>query len=182
MELVVAVTGASGSSLAARLLEVAGELGVHAHLIVTGAAKQVAKLEGVELSAPVEYRVDDLAAPVASGSFLVDGMVVVPCSMNTLAKLAAGVEDNLVLRSAAAVLRNKRPLVLVPREAPLTEIQLENLLRVKRAGADVLFPVLTFYHEPATVSDLVDFVVGRVFDLLGVPNDLFRRWEGRGSS
>ncbi|MHA1733917.1 MAG: UbiX family flavin prenyltransferase [Promethearchaeota archaeon] len=174
--IVVGISGASGVTVACRLIEVLGTAGFETHVVVTRAAQRVARIEGVEPGGDHLHDVDDLSASVASGSFPTGGMVVVPCSMNTLGKLANGIEDNLLLRAAAVTLKEGRRLVVVPRETPVSEVHLKNMLALKRAGADVVLPVLTFYHEPVTVGDLVDFVVGRVLDLFGIGHSLYRRW------
>jgi 4-hydroxy-3-polyprenylbenzoate decarboxylase len=120
----------------------------------------------------------DMAASISSGSFPTSGMVVIPCSMGTLARIAAGVSTTLVERAADVTMKERRPLVLVPRETPLNEIHLENMLRLRRAGVDILPAAPGFYHQPRTIDDLVDFIVGRVLDRLGVEHQLFRRWTG----
>lgn len=119
---------------------------------------------------------EDWMAPIASGSNPADAMVVCPCSMGTLGAIAAGLADNLIERAADVMLKERRPLVLVPRETPLSVIHLENMLRVAKAGAVILPPAPGFYTRPATVADMVDFVVARVLDQLGVPHALVERW------
>ena len=123
-------------------------------------------------------RVGDIAAPVASGSFQAAGMAVAPCSMGTLARIATGASTNLIERAADVMIKERRKLVLVPREAPLSEIHLRNMLAVTRAGAEILPASPGFYHGPRTIDDLVDFVAGRILDRLGVENSLMRRWQG----
>jgi len=177
MRIVVGVTGASGAILAGRLLDILKEKHVETHLIVSEMGQKVADLEHVSLHANYEHPIKSFTAEIASGSFFTDGMVVIPCSMNTLAKLASGEEGNLLLRVAAVHLKEGRKLVVVPRETPLNEIQLRNLLKIKRAGAHVLLPVLTFYNEPRTIDDMIDFVLGKLLDLLGIENTLFKRWK-----
>lgn len=119
---------------------------------------------------------DDLFAGPASGSAAPDAMIVAPCSMGTLARIAAGISGNLVERSADVMLKERRPLLLVPRETPLSEIHLENMLKLARSGARIIPAMPAFYHRPETVSDMVDFVVGRVLDQAGIAHDLYRRW------
>ncbi|OLS12015.1 MAG: 3-octaprenyl-4-hydroxybenzoate carboxy-lyase [Promethearchaeota archaeon CR_4] len=179
MRIVVGVTGASGVILASKLLQILKEKQVETHLIVSDIAKKVADLEHVSFNADLEYAIRDFTANLASGSFFTSGMVVIPCSMNSLAKIASGVEDNLILRAAAIHLKEGRKLVIVPRETPLNEIQIRNLLKVKRAGAHILLPVLTFYHEPKTIDDMIGFVLGKLLDLLGIENTLYKRWSER---
>ena len=123
------------------------------------------------------YPIDNMTSRVASGSFHTDGMVVIPCSMKTLGGIANGYSDNLLLRAADVTIKERRPLVLVVRESPLSLIHLENMVRVTRAGAVVLPAMPAFYHRPKTVDALVDQVVGKVLDILGIDHQLFRRWD-----
>ena len=181
MRTVVGVTGASGAAYAHRLLETLdGEI----DLIVSRDAEEVIRLEldlGAKDLAKLATRVfpnDDLSAAPASGSYPFDAMVIVPCSGTTVAKLAAGIADNLITRAAAVALKERRPLILVPRETPLASIMLENLLTLSRAGATVLPAMPGFYHRPRSVQDLVDFVVGRILDHLGQKKNLVPRWKG----
>ncbi|MBS1263417.1 MAG: Flavin prenyltransferase UbiX [Methanonatronarchaeales archaeon] len=181
--LIVAITGASGIAYGARLLKVL-ENEVETHLVLTRAAEKVmgieTDLEPDDLAdlADQTHSPDDIAAPIASGSFPGDAMVVAPCSMKTLSAIAHGYADNLVTRAADVNLKENRPLVLVPREAPLNDVHLENMLTVSRGGATVLPASPGFYHGPETVEDLVDFVVGRVLDTLEMQHDLYERWKG----
>ncbi|CAG0978763.1 partial flavin prenyltransferase, partial [Anaerolineae bacterium] len=122
-------------------------------------------------------RHDDLMAGFASGSFLLKAMIICPCSMGTLARVATGTSGNLIERAADCMLKEKRPLVLVPRETPLNEIHLENMLRLSRMGAVILPAMPAFYTKPATVDEMVDFIAGKVLDILGVENSLYKRWK-----
>ncbi|HME19527.1 MAG TPA: UbiX family flavin prenyltransferase [Nitrososphaerales archaeon] len=182
MRLVVALSGASGAVYGVRALEVLRKLKVETHLVVTAAARGTVRLEtglpirSVEELATKTYAVDDLTSAVASGSFQTDGMVVIPCSMKTLSGIATGYSDNLLLRAADVTLKERRPLVLVVRETPLSLIHLENMVSVTRAGAIVLPAMPAFYNHPKTVEALVDQVVGKALDVLGVENSLFKRW------
>lgn len=178
MRLIVAVTGASGAVLAACLLEhLAGH---ETHLIVSDAARAVLRHElgREDLPATARYGEDEWSSPLASSSFLADGMVVVPCSMKTLAMVAHGLSSNLIGRAADNVLRTGRRLVLVPRETPLSLAAIENMRLAKMAGAIVLPPNMAFYFRPQTLDDMVDFVVGKILDALNLPHALYRRWEG----
>ena len=134
------------------------------------------KLADVEALADVVHDPDDLAASISSGSFLTMGMVVAPCSMRTLASIAHGLEDNLLTRAAGVTLKERRPLVLVTRETPLSLIHLRNMVAVTEAGATVLPPTPGFYHRPASIDDLIAQTTGKVLDQLGIEHQLFRRW------
>ncbi len=181
MRIVVGITGASGSIYGVRLLEVLNELGVECHLVVSSTGLEVVKYEtGYDASRLKSlarwHSVDDLFAPIASGSFRTGGMVIAPCSMHTLGAIAQGVAGNLLTRSADVMLKEGRPLVLVPRESPLNRIHLNNMLKALDAGARLIPAAPAFYHRPSTVEELVDFVVGKVLDNLGLEHNLFRRW------
>jgi len=215
---IVAVTGASGSIYAIRLVNVLLDADLTVHLIVSGAARQVLQRE-LEAEFPcsgspeAEWRrmlstivqgpvaqqwgfkqqhdapsegstrgvlkvhgLGDYSAGIASGSFLTGGMVICPCSMGTLSAIATGASMNLIHRAADVHLKERRPLVLVPRESPLSVIQLENMTRVSQAGGTVLPSMPGFYHQPRSIADLVDFVVARICDHLHVPHQLIQRW------
>ncbi|MEM0090300.1 MAG: UbiX family flavin prenyltransferase [Nitrososphaerota archaeon] len=180
MKIVVAITGASGAPIAERLLEVlkAGKHKVYLILSKKGEAlvRAEANLEKVNSYADRIFWEDELEAPLSSGSFPIDAMVVVPCSMKTLAAIANGIEENLIIRAALVSLKQKRKLVLVPRETPLAEPHIINMLKAVRAGAVILPPVLTFYHSPKSVQDLIDFIVGRVLEILEIEHNLYKRW------
>lgn len=192
----LALTGASGLPYGLRLLDMLLQAGVHVRLLYSQAAQIVARQEmGWTLpSRPAEvqrdlsarfraadgqlavYGRDEWFAPVASGSNPSDAMVVCPCSMGTLAAIAHGLSDNLIERAADVSLKERRPLILVPRETPFSVIHLENMLSLARAGAIILPPSPGFYTHPQTVDDLVDFVVARILDQLRVPHQLHARW------
>ncbi len=190
--LVVAMTGASGAPYALRLLQVLCRSGRTVHLTVSTSGAQVLREEtGIALSltrfdpAPlgdlgsgqlIYHHQSDFNAGIASGSFRTGGMVVSPCSMSTLASIAHGITANLVTRAADVHLKERRKLILVPRETPLSLIHLENMASVTRAGAVVLPAMPGWYHRPEGLADLVDFVVARICDQLGVEVGLARRW------
>lgn len=192
LPVVVAMTGASGVVYGQRLLDALLASGREVHLTISESCVEVFKYEqGVDLdlsrfdpaaitSVPAErlhyWYYKDFMAGVASGSFQTAGMAVCPCSTSTLAKIAGGQGDNLIHRAADVHLKERRKLVLMPRETPLSLLALENMVRVTRAGAVVLPASPGFYHRPKSVEDLVDFVVSRICDQLGVRNNLIDRW------
>jgi 4-hydroxy-3-polyprenylbenzoate decarboxylase len=174
------MTGASGAAMTARLLQ---ELRPHeVHLVMTRAARTVARQELVDggaLKATHTYSAeDDIAAPLASSSCLWDAMIVVPCSVKTLAAVAHSYASNLVVRAADIALRTRRPLILVVRETPLSLPTIENMRAVSLAGATILPPSMAYYFRPESVGDMTDFLVGKIMDLLGLPHSLYRRWSG----
>lgn len=182
--IVLAVTGASGMPYAVALARFLAQApGVSLHLILSDAARRVLELESdvsaEALSALAEavHRPDAYDAGPASGSWRHGGMVVCPCSMASLAAIAHGLGSNLIHRAADVTLKEGRRLVLVPRETPLSEIHLANMLAAKRAGATILPPAPGFYHNPKTIDDLVAFVVGRILDALGLEHRLMRGWK-----
>jgi len=177
----VGVTGASGVEYARRLIEILGD---RAEVILTKDAQAVIEIEtGLSTKefaagARAVYREDDLAAGPASGSRLFQALVVIPCSGTTLAKIATGIADNLVTRAAAVALKENRKVILVPRETPLSAIALENMLKLARLGVVILPASPGFYGQPKRIGDLVDFVVARVLDHLGVEHAIGSRWTG----
>jgi len=181
---VVAISGASGAIYGVRLLRALKEANVEVHLTISPAGEINLKLEtGMPVSeltklASHTYAANDLSAPIASGSFLVDGMVIVPCSTRTLAAIANGYTDNLISRAADVNLKERRILVLVPRETPVNQIHIKNMLTLARAGAVILPASPGFYHNPETIDDLVDHVVGKILDTLRIEHNLFKRWAG----
>ena len=201
-DLVVAMTGASGAIYATRLLQVLVSSGRRVHLTISPSGAEVLDHElGIRVDlknldpqrllvsdsviCPIDdvppgelvyHHFQDFHAGIASGSFPTGGMVVCPCSMGTLASIASGQSTNLIQRAADVHLKERRKLIVVPRETPLGSIQLENMKRLADAGAVILPAMPGFYHGPTTILDLVDFVVGRICDQLGVSHCLFKRW------
>lgn len=179
--ILVGVTGASGIAYARRLLDVLGD---RADVILTKDAEAVIEVEaGVSVKEFVAgsrtvHQGEDLAAAPASGSHPFRALVVVPCSGTTLAKIATGIADNLVTRAAAVALKERRTLILVLRETPLSAIALENMLKLARAGAVILPASPGFYGKPTRIEDLVDFVVARILDHLGIDHAIGARWRG----
>jgi len=184
MEIVVGISGASGVRYGIRLLEVLRAKGCNTHLVITESAAKIIEIETdykigeVKRLAGRSYAPRDFAAPIASGSHLFDAMAIVPCSMRTLSAIACGSSDTLISRAADVCLKEKRRLVIVPRETPLSVVALRNMLSAARAGATVMPACPAFYSRPKSLDELVDVLVGRVLDLLGVENDLYRRWTG----
>jgi 4-hydroxy-3-polyprenylbenzoate decarboxylase len=186
--IVVAITGASGAILGIRLLEALGQCGVERHLILSDWARRTIELETdytpqqVLNLGDVVYPADDLAASVSSGSFQTDGMVIMPCSMKTLSAIANGFSYNLIARAADVALKERRPLVVVPRETPLSSIHLRNMLTLCEAGAMLVPPCVGFYTRPKSLEDVVNHLVGKVLDELRIPHELYRRWESPANS
>lgn len=191
MKILVAITGASGSIYGLRLLEELLRGGHQVTLVASQSGLEVCRYEtGLELGdaealkqqwelpdASLTIRaVTDLWAPEASGSAAPDAMVIAPCSMGTLGRIASGVSGNLIERAADVMLKEHRPLLLLPRETPFSTIHLENLLKLSQCGARIIPAMPGFYHRPASVNELVDFVVGKLLDQLGIEHSLFRRW------
>jgi 4-hydroxy-3-polyprenylbenzoate decarboxylase len=185
--LVVGISGASGVIYGIRLLEVLKEVSeVETHLVMSPAARQTIVLEtdyqvkDVEALADQVYRYNDVAASISSGSFKTAGMVVMPCSMKTLAGIVLSFSDNLLLRAADVTLKERRRLVLVPRETPLHLGHLRLMVQATEMGAIVLPPVPAFYHRPKTLDDVINQTVNRTLDLFDIelPQDLFQRWTG----
>jgi flavin prenyltransferase len=182
--LIVGITGASGSIYGIRLLERLRVQGIETHLIISQWAARTLVHETsytvpqvLEL-ATERYPIGDVGAAVASGSFLTDGMIVAPCSMRTLGAIAHGVGDNLIHRAADVVLKERRRLVLAIREAPLSEIHLENMLKLARMGVSICPPTPAFYNRPQSLEEVVDYTVARLLDQVGVHVDEQDRWTG----
>lgn len=186
-KLIIGISGASGVIYGIRLLEVLREIdSVETHLVMSAAAGITIGLETeytvdeVTALADVNYRFKDIAARISSGSFKTDGMIVVPCSMKTLAGITYSFSDNLLLRAADVVLKDRRRLILVPRETPLHLGHLRMMVQVSEIGAVIVPPMPAFYHRPQTIDDIVNQTINRVLDLVDIelPSDLFQRWQG----
>jgi len=167
--LILGITGASGAIYAKRFLQLAKKKNFAVELIITKMGEAVLRHEGCEsiLQHKKIHRIDDFFAPPATGSSKYAGMVILPCSMGTLGKVAAGTSNNLLIRAADVCLKENRPLVIVPREMPFNEIHLENMLKLKRAGAIIMPACPHFYKHPKSIEDVVDTVVERVVGVLG---------------
>lgn len=182
--LVVAITGASGAIIGIRLLQVLrNNPEYQVHLIISRWGEKTITLEtswsveDVRALADACYEEDNLSAAVSSGSFRAEGYVIVPCSMKTLSSLAHGFSHNLIGRVGDVALKERRPLVLVTRETPLSTLHLQNMLTLSSMGAIVLPPAAAFYFRPQTLEDMVNFFVGKILDTLGIEHDLFHRWS-----
>ncbi len=185
--LIVGISGASGVIYGIRLLEVLkGVEGVETHLVISGAGAQTIAIEteympaDINAMADVTYRINDIAAAISSGSYKTNGMVVIPCTMKTLAGIANSFSDNLLLRAADVVLKDRRRLIIVPRETPLHLGHLRLMTQLVEMGAIIAPPLPAFYHRPQSIDDIINQTVNRVLDLLEIDltEDLFDRWQG----
>ncbi len=182
--LAIAITGASGSAYAQKLLRSIPGDKYDLHLVSSEAGRLVYELEtGVALAEDLPPGVHthvetDMGAALASGSFPCAGMVIVPCTMGTLGAIASGLSQNLIHRAADVCMKERRPLILVPRETPLNRIHLTNMLKAAEAGAIILPAMPGFYHKPCSISDMIDFVVARILDQLGIEHNLTQPWMG----
>ncbi len=191
---VVGITGASGSIYGIRLIEVLLQMNYEVHLVVTEAGWRVLKeelgWETTRRSAALEQRFGDaiadkrlvfhpnadIGASIASGSYRVQGMVIVPCSMGTLASISHGISDDLMTRAADVMLKENRQLLIIPRETPLHAIHLENMLKLARLGVRIIPAMPAFYYKPQSMDEMIDFMVGKVLDNMAIEHDLYRRW------
>ncbi|MQA86967.1 MAG: UbiX family flavin prenyltransferase [Streptosporangiales bacterium] len=181
---VVGITGATGAIFGIRVLEQLGDLGVETHVCISHWGERNIEHEtgrrasDVRALASAAYPAGDLAAIPSSGSFRTDGMVIAPCSMRTVAAIASGLSDNLITRCADVALKESRKLILMTRETPLNEIHLTNMLKLAQMGVTIMPPVPAFYNHPQTIDDVVDHIVGRALDQLGLDSPAVRRWSG----
>lgn len=182
---IVGISGASGTIYGVRLLQVLkGIQDVETHLILTRGAKIAMehetsfKPEELEACANHVHSPENLAASISSGSFLTEGMIVAPCSMKSLSMIANSYNDNLLVRAADVILKERRKLVLIPRETPLHLGHLRHMIAITEMGGIILPPVPSFYHKPQTINDIVDQTIGKALDQLGISHHLFQRWAG----
>jgi 4-hydroxy-3-polyprenylbenzoate decarboxylase len=182
MRLIIGISGATGSIYSIRLLEVLKEKKIETDLIISSTSKKIIlqetsySLKDVERLASHLYENEDLNAPISSGSFRVDGMVIIPCSIKTLSGIAHSYNENLMIRAADVTLKERRKLILSTRETPLHQGHLELMLKVTQMGGIILPPLPAFYFNPKTIDDLINHTVGRVLDLFGIDHHLFERW------
>ena len=171
MKILVAISGASGFSLGKKTYDLIPK-NYEKHLIVSDNAKIVAqKEENIYLN-------NEIWQKPASGSFGIDIMMITPCSMNTLAKIANGIEDNLITRSAGVIIKEKKTLLLAPREIPFSSIHLENMLKLSKLGVIIAPPILGYYSKQDNLENMEKFIIGKWFDLVGIENNLYKRWNG----
>jgi len=182
--LIVGITGATGAIFGIRLLQALRAASVESHLIISKWGVQTIEhetsytLQQVRDLATVCYEQANMGAAVSSGSFLTEGMVIAPCSVRTLAAIAHGTGDHLVHRAADVILKERRRLVLLVRETPLSEVHLENMLKLARMGVTVMPPMPAFYNQPQSLDDMVDHIVARTLDQFGIAADFAKRWSG----
>lgn len=187
-KLIIGITGATGTIFGVRMLEVLKGLDVETHLVVSKWGARTLSIETdydliqLKKMATATYAPGDQTAVISSGSFTSTGMVIAPCSMKTLSAIAHGQGDNLINRAADVVLKERRKLVLMVRETPMSEIHLENMLKLAQMGVVIYPPLPGFYNHPKSLEDMVDFIVMRVLDQFGFHLDLVKRWEGEISS
>jgi flavin prenyltransferase len=171
-KIVIATSGASGVNLGLKALELLPET-IEKHFIMSKNSQIVLKKE----MNVTTHNKEDISASIASGSFGVDAMIIAPCSMNTLAKIACGISDNLVTRCAAVMLKEQKRLILAPREMPFSAIALENMHKLSTLGVVIAPPVMAYYSEQQSLDEMENFIIGKWFDLLGIENNLYKRWE-----
>lgn len=184
MRIVLAITGSSGVIYGIRLLEELKKKGVHVILVISDAAKKVISfetdysLDAISSQADSFYSESDFKAPIVSGSYSIDAMVICPCSMKTASAIANGYSANIITRAAECCLKEDRRLIIVFRETPLSLVQLKNLVSLKEAGACIMPASPGFYHKPGSKEELINFILGKILDQLKIENAVYRRWEG----
>lgn len=180
--LIVAITGGSGVIYGVKLIESLNSLNLETHLVLSEWGEKTIKIETnididyVKNLATRYYDNKNMAAPISSGSFKTKGMVIIPCSMKTLASIANGLDDSLISRAASVCIKENRKLVVVPRETPLSKIHLENMVKLSELGVSILPAMPGFYFHPRTIDDLLFHIVGKVLDQFGIENNMFKRW------
>jgi len=172
-KIVIATSGASGVNLGLKTLELMPD-SIEKHFVMSKNSKIVLKKE---LGGVTSHNNADISASIASGSFGVDAMIIAPCSMNTLAKIACGISDNLITRCASVMIKEQKKLILAPREMPFSAIALENMQKLATLGVVIAPPVMAYYSEQQTLDEMENFIVGKWFDLLNIENNLYKRWE-----
>jgi len=173
MKIVIATSGASGVNIGLKALSLVPK-DIETHFIMSENSKTVLDKE---MNHVIQHENDNISASIASGSFAVDAMIIAPCSMNTLAKIACGISDNLITRCAAVMIKEQKKLILAPREMPFSPIALENMQKLSIIGVSIAPPVLAYYSKQQTLEDMENFIIGKWFDLLGIKNDFYKRWD-----
>ena len=187
IKIVVGITGSSGVIYGVKLLYFLKKSEIETHIVLSKWAERNIEIETDESVAEVkklasfEYKENDMAASISSGSFKTDGMIIIPCSMKTLASIANGYDDNLISRAASVTIKENRKLVIVPRETPLSQIHLSNMLKLAKIGVTILPAMPGFYHRPKTVNDLILHIVGKTLDQFEINNEVFKRWKNNES-
>ena len=176
MKIVIAASGASGVNLGIKTLKLLPK-SIDKHFIMTENSKVVLEKEMQESADITTHDNKNISAHIASGSFGVDAMIIAPCSMNTLAKIACGISDNLVTRCASVIIKEQKKLIIAPREMPFSAIALENMYKLASLGIIIAPPIMAYYSEQSTLDEMENFVIGKWFDLLGIQNNLYKRWE-----
>lgn len=183
LKIVVGITGSSGVIYGIKLLYFLNKIEIETHVILSKWAEKNIEIETDESIekmkklASFEYKENDMAASISSGSFKTNGMIIIPCSMKTLSSIANGYDDNLISRAASVTIKENRKLVIVPRETPLSQIHLSNMLKLAKIGVIILPAMPGFYHRPKTVNDLVLHIVGKTLDQFEISNEVFKRWD-----
>ena len=183
LRLVVGITGSSGVIYGIKLLYFLNKYGIESHVVFSKWAEKNIEIETdeniikIRELASFEYKENDMTASISSGSFKTNGMIIMPCSMKTLASISNGYDDNLISRAASVTIKEHRKLVIVPRETPLSEIHLSNMLNLAKIGVIILPAMPGFYHKPQTINDLILHIVGKTLDQFNIENDIFTRWH-----
>ena len=187
IKIIVGITGSSGVIYGIKLLYFLRKSDIETHIVLSKWAEKNIEIETdesiveVKKLASFEYKENDMAASISSGSFKTDGMIIIPCSMKTLASIANGYDDNLISRAASVTIKENRKLVIVPRETPLSQIHLSNMLKLAKIGVTILPAMPGFYHRPKTINDLILHIVGKTLDQFDISNEIFKRWKNNES-
>jgi len=187
IKIIVGITGSSGVIYGIKLLYFLKKSEIETHIVLSKWAEKNIEIETdesiveVKKLASFEYKENDMAASISSGSFKTDGMIIIPCSMKTLASIANGYDDNLISRAASVTIKENRKLVIVPRETPLSQIHLSNMLKLAKIGVIILPAMPGFYHRPKTINDLILHIVGKTLDQFEINNEVFKRWKNNES-
>jgi flavin prenyltransferase len=183
LKIVVGITGSSGVIYGIKLLYFLNKFETETHVVLSKWAEKNIEIETdesiekIKKLATFEYKENDMAASISSGSFKTDGMIIIPCSMKTLASISNGYDDNLISRAASVTIKENRKLVIVPRETPLSQIHLSNMLKLAKIGVIILPAMPGFYHRPKTVDDLILHIVGKTLDQFNINNEVYKRWK-----